>query len=62
MNASTRCEPGNRTVVELVPEQDSCRLTVAQTGTHVVDLEPENHQWLHIDATARIRNEFDVGL
>jgi hypothetical protein len=36
---------GRPHVVELVPEQDSRRLTVAQTGAYVVDLEPENHRW-----------------
>ena len=36
---------GRPHVVELVPEQDSRRLTVAQTGAYIVDLEPENHRW-----------------
>jgi hypothetical protein len=32
-------------VVEVVLEQDSHRLTIAQTGTYVDDLEPENYRW-----------------
>jgi hypothetical protein len=32
-------------VIELVTELDSARLTVAQTGAFVVDLEAENHRW-----------------
>ena len=32
-------------VVELVLEQDSHRLTIAQTGTCVNDLEPEHYRW-----------------
>ena len=32
-------------VVELVLEPDSHRLTIAQSGTYVNDLEPENYRW-----------------
>ena len=32
-------------VVEVVLEQNSPRLTIAQTGTYVDDLEPDNYRW-----------------
>ena len=32
-------------VVEVVLEQDSHRLTIAQTETYVADLEPEHYRW-----------------
>ncbi len=32
-------------VVEVVLETDSHRLTIAQTGTYVDDLEPEYYRW-----------------
>ena len=36
---------GRAHVIELVSDFDSARLTVAQTGAYVVDLEAENHRW-----------------
>jgi len=36
---------GRPHVIELMPDLDSGRLTVAQTGAYVVDLEAENHRW-----------------
>ena len=32
-------------VVEVVLEQDSHRLTIAQTETYIADLEPEHYRW-----------------
>ena len=36
---------GRPHVLELVSDFDSNRLTVAQTGAYVTDLEAENHRW-----------------
>ncbi|MCE3222853.1 MAG: hypothetical protein K0S58_1033 [Nitrospira sp.] len=36
---------GRPHVIELLSDFDSGRLTVAQTGAYVVDLEAENHRW-----------------
>ena len=36
---------GRPQVIELAVEPGSTRLTVAQTGAYVVDLEAENHRW-----------------
>ena len=36
---------GRPHVIELMPGPDPGRLTVAQPGAYVVDLEAENHRW-----------------
>lgn len=36
---------GRPHVIELATETSPARLTVAQTGAYIVDLEAENHRW-----------------